>query len=120
MSMSANSKEAMSDTENTSGVRSQERSASMSADIPPEVRQALEALKPFRGIPLDLTIELGKGKLKLRDLLGLKYHSIFDLDKSAGGKLDIYINGVLLGNGEPIAVGDRMGIKINEIVEHER
>ena len=87
--------------------------------IPGEVQQALDALKPFRRVPVDLSIELGKGKLKIRDLLGLRYHSTFELDKNAGGHLNLYVNGVLLGKGEPVVLEDRVGIKVDEIAETE-
>ena len=87
--------------------------------IPGEVQQALDALKPFRLVPVDLSIEFGKGKLKIRDLLGLRYHSTFELDKNAGGHLNLYVNGVLLGKGEPVVLEDRVGIKVDEIAETE-
>ena len=84
-----------------------------------EVQQALDALKPFRLVPVDLSIELGRGKLKIRDLLGLRYHSTVELDRNAGGHLNLYINGVLFGKGDPVVLEDRVGIKIDEITETE-
>jgi flagellar motor switch/type III secretory pathway protein FliN len=44
--------------------------------------------------------------------------SIFELDKPAGGNLDICVNGTLVGRGEPIILEDRVQIKVNEIVEN--
>ena len=64
---------------------------------------------------MELSIELGRGKLKLRDLLKLEYHSVFALDTNAGGKLNLYINGILLAKGEPVVVDNQMGIRIDEI-----
>ena len=87
--------------------------------VPAEIQRALDALKPLRMVPVDLSIELGKGKLKIRDLLGLRYHSTVELDKNAGGHLSLYINGVLLGKGEPIVLEERVGIKVDEIAETE-
>ena len=89
------------------------------APITAEVQQALDALKPFRLVPVDLSIELGKVKLKIRDLLGLRYHSTFELDKNAGSQLNLYINGVLLGKGEPVVLEDKVGIKVDEIAKTE-
>jgi len=86
----------------------------------PEAMAAQHGLRAFRGVPVDLSIELGRGKLKLRDLLRLQYHSVFTLDKPAGASLDLYANGILLGRGEPTFEEERVGIRINEIVEPDR
>jgi len=85
-----------------------------------EMRTAMELLRPFRSIPMQVTIELGRGKLTLRDLLGLQFHSVFTLDRHAGEQMDVYVNGVLLGKAEPVVVDDRVGIKIDEILDTER
>jgi flagellar motor switch protein FliN/FliY len=88
--------------------------------IPPECRSLLEQLKPFRKIPMNVSVELGRGKLNLRDLLELRYHSIFKLDQHAGARLNVFVNGVLLGRGEPVVLEDHMGIKIDEIADSQR
>jgi flagellar motor switch protein FliN/FliY len=45
---------------------------------------------------------------------------VFPLDKTAGNNLDVYVNNVLIGRGEVLVIEDRVGIKLNEIVEcHE-
>jgi flagellar motor switch protein FliN/FliY len=87
---------------------------------PQETRQVNERLKPFRTIPMEVAVELGRGKLKLRDLLGLKYHSVFPLKEMAGSRLSVYVNGVLLGKAEPVVLEDRIGIKIDEIADIEQ
>ena len=88
--------------------------------IPAEYRNALEQLRPFRKIPMSLQVELGRGVLSLRDLLGLRYHSVFVLDQIAGAKLNVYLNGVPLGKGEPVVLDDHMGIKLDEILDSQR
>ena len=85
-----------------------------------EARGVLDQLKPFRTIPMELTIELGRGKLKLRDLLNLQYHSVFRLEQAAGSRLNILLNGIPLAKGEPVVNEERVGIKIDEIVDNER
>ena len=69
---------------------------------------------------MNISVELGRGKINLRDLLGLRYHSVFTLNQNAGTKLNVYVNGVLLGKGEPVVLDDRMGIKIDEILDSQR
>src|SRR5262245_39075277 len=85
-----------------------------------EIRQTTERLKPLRTLPVEITVELGRGKLKLRDLLGLKYHSVFPLKEMAGSALNVYVNGVLLGKAAPVVLEDRIGIKIDEIADTEQ
>jgi flagellar motor switch protein FliN/FliY len=85
--------------------------------LPSQARTAEQALKPFLSVPFEVSIELGRSKLKIRDLLRLGNQSVFELDKPAGGALDIYVNGTLVCRGEPIILEDRVQIKVTEIVE---
>ena len=79
--------------------------------------QDVEAvLKPFLNVPFEVSIELGRSKVKIRDLLRLKRLSVFELEKPAGGNLDICVNGTLVGRGEPVVLENRVQIKVNEIV----
>jgi flagellar motor switch protein FliN/FliY len=83
----------------------------------PEMERILGELQPFLSVPLQITIELGRSRAAIGQLLDMKYHSVFELHKTAGNSLDIYVNNVLLGRGEVLVFEDRVGIKINEIVE---
>lgn len=86
----------------------------------PEIVRAMDELKPFLTVPFSVTIELGRSHLSIGELLELGYHSVFSLDKIAGNNLDIYVNNVLIGRGEVVVIEDRVGIKLNELVEtHE-
>jgi flagellar motor switch protein FliN/FliY len=93
-----------------------EKNSPLSADV----RSILEQLKVYREIPINVSIELGKGKLRLRDLLELRYHSVFALDENAGSKLTVYVNGIPIGKGEPVILDDQVGIKIDEILDSQR
>ena len=84
----------------------------------PEIVEAMGELKPFLAVPLNVTIELGRSRLSIGELLELGYHSVFALNKTAGNNLDIYINNILIGRGEVVVIEDRVGIKLNEIVEN--
>jgi flagellar motor switch protein FliN/FliY len=83
-----------------------------------EMAEEQQALKPFASVPLKLSIELGRSTLKLSNLLKLGYHSVIELDKPVGNSLDIFINGVFLGRGEVVIIEDKVGIKINELADH--
>jgi len=84
---------------------------------PTQARTVEQMLKPFLSVPFEVSIELGRSKLRIRDLLQLGNQSVFELDKPAGANLDICVNGILVGRGEPIILEDRVQIKVNEIVE---
>ncbi len=68
-------------------------------------------------VPVELSVELGRIQLPLRELAGrLAPGSVITLAKTTGEKLDIRVNQHLVARGEAVAVGDRYGIRIVEIV----
>lgn len=71
----------------------------------------------LRDVPLELSVELGRITLSLREVAGrLGPGSIIPLSKLTGEKLDVRINGQLVARGEAVAVGERYGVRIVEIV----
>jgi len=66
-------------------------------------------------IPLILSVELGKVKMLVNDLLQLGQGSIVDLDKPAGEPLGIHINGKLVARGEVVVVDEKYGIRVTDI-----
>ena len=66
--------------------------------------------------PLDLSVELGRARMSIQDLLNLSPGSVIELDKIAGEALDILINGRLVARGEAVVVNDKFGIRISDIV----
>ncbi len=83
----------------------------------PDVAKIMGEFKPFLSVPLEITIELGRANISIGDLLDMGYHSVFELNKSAGNNLDVYVNDVLLGRGEVLVIEDRVGIKLNEFAD---
>jgi flagellar motor switch protein FliN/FliY len=67
-------------------------------------------------VPLDLSVELGRARMSIQDLLNLSPGSVIELDKIAGEALDILINGRLVARGEAVVVNDKFGIRISDIV----
>lgn len=90
-----------------------------SADAPAPVIDG-EALKSLlHDVPLELAVELGRITLNLSDLAArLGPGSIIALNKSTGEKLDVRVNGRLVARAEAVAVGERCGIRIVEIVSN--
>ena len=67
-------------------------------------------------VPIDISIEIGRTKMSIGDLLSLSKGSIVELKKTAGEAVDIYVNGKLLGKGEVVVVNERLGVRVVKIV----
>ncbi|MGA1823022.1 MAG: flagellar motor switch protein FliN [bacterium] len=67
-------------------------------------------------ISLQVTVELGRCKMKIKDLLKLSQGSIIELESAAGSSLDIYVNQKLMAKGEVIVTNDKYGIRLTEII----
>jgi flagellar motor switch protein FliN/FliY len=67
-------------------------------------------------LPLDVTVELGRTRMSIQELLTLGPGSVIELDKVAGEPLDILINDRLVARGEAVVVNEKFGIRITDIV----
>jgi flagellar motor switch protein FliN/FliY len=67
-------------------------------------------------VPLDLSVELGRARMSIQDLLNLSPGSVIELDKVAGEPLDFMVNGRLVARGEAVVVNDKFGVRITDIV----
>ncbi|MWP49033.1 MULTISPECIES: flagellar motor switch protein FliN [unclassified Gilliamella] len=67
-------------------------------------------------IPVNLSVELGRTKMAIKDLLNLTQGSVIALDGQIGEPLDILINGYLIAQGEIVVVGDNYGVRITDII----
>ena len=79
--------------------------------------QSSEAgLGRVRDIPLEVTVELGRTRLLIRDIMDLSAGSIIELDKIAGEPVDLFANGMLVARGEVIVIDDNFGVRVTEII----
>jgi len=67
-------------------------------------------------IPVQLTVELGRTKMPIKNLLQLAQGSIVELAGLAGEPLDVLINGFLVAQGEVVVVSDKLGIRVTDII----
>lgn len=67
-------------------------------------------------IPVQLTVELGRTKIAIKNLLQLAQGSVVELDGLAGEPMDVLINGYLIAQGEVVVVNDKFGIRLTDIV----
>ena len=67
-------------------------------------------------IPLTISVELGRTKMVINDMLQLGQGSVIELAKLAGEPLDIYVNGKLMARGEVVLVNDKFGVRLTDII----
>lgn len=75
-----------------------------------------DELQLIHDIPVKMTVELGRTKMTIKELLRLSQGSVVTLEGLAGEPLDILINGYLIAQGEVVVVSDNFGIRITEII----
>ena len=67
-------------------------------------------------IPLTISVELGRTKMVINDMLQLGQGSVIELVKLAGEPLDVYVNGKLMARGEVVLVNDKFGVRLTDII----
>ena len=67
-------------------------------------------------VPLQVSVEIGRCKILLRDLLNLGPGQVIELDKMADDPLDLYVNSRLIARGKPVKIGDKFGLKLTEVI----
>ncbi len=67
-------------------------------------------------IPVQLTVELGRTKISIKNLLQLSQGSVVELNGMAGEPLDILVNGTLVAQGEAVMVDERLGIRLTDVI----
>lgn len=67
-------------------------------------------------IPVQLTVELGRTKIPIKNILQLAQGSVVELDALAGEPMDVLVNGYLIAQGEVVVVNDKFGIRLTDIV----
>ncbi|MDL2284151.1 flagellar motor switch protein FliN [Oxalobacter sp. OttesenSCG-928-P03] len=67
-------------------------------------------------IPVQLTVELGRTKIPIKNLLQLAQGSVVELDGLAGEPMDVLVNGCLIAQGEVVVVNDKFGIRLTDVI----
>ena len=67
-------------------------------------------------VSLKVTVELGRTRMKLAQILELQKGSVVELDRPAGDPVDIFVNDRLVAHGEVVVVDDKFGVRITEMV----
>lgn len=83
------------------------------AGLSPEATRNLELVMD---IPIQLTVELGRTRMPIRNLLQLAQGSVVELNELAGEPLDVFVNGCLVAQGEVVVVNEKFGIRLTDII----
>ena len=73
-------------------------------------------LEVILDVPVTLSMEVGRTRIPIRNLLQLNQGSVVELDRAAGEPLDVFVNGTLVAHGEVVVVNDKFGIRLTDIV----
>ncbi|MEE2025075.1 MULTISPECIES: flagellar motor switch protein FliN [Alkalimonas] len=67
-------------------------------------------------IPVTISMEVGRSKISIRNLLQLNQGSVVELERVAGEPLDVLVNGTLIAHGEVVVVNDKFGIRLTDVI----
>jgi flagellar motor switch protein FliN/FliY len=67
-------------------------------------------------VQVSLSLEVGRTRIPIRNLLQLNQGSVLELERAAGEPLDVYVNGTLIAHGEVVVVNDRFGVRLTDVV----
>ena len=67
-------------------------------------------------IPVNISMEIGRTKISIRNLLQLNQGSVVELDRLAGEPMDVLVNGTLIARGEVVVINEKFGIRLTDII----
>ncbi|MEN6434279.1 MAG: flagellar motor switch protein FliN [Anaerolineaceae bacterium] len=105
---------------NDEGIKPEEekRSASTATASSSQPDREITNMDLLMDISLRVTVELGRTRMTLHQVLELQNGSVVELDRLAGDPVDIFINDRLIAHGEVVVVDDKFGVRITELVSH--
>ena len=95
----------------------------MAEETPGTEPQTGEAPRNFElvlDVPLEVTVQLGRTRMPIRQLLQLAAGSIVELEKAAGERLEVLINGKPIARGEVVVIDEEFGLRITEVASGAR
>lgn len=88
------------------------------APVPPAAVDP-RRLHLLREVELGISVELGRSKMSVREVLGLAPGAVVELDRPAGSPVDVLVNGTLMARGEVVVVDDEYAVRITEVVSSD-
>jgi flagellar motor switch protein FliN/FliY len=80
-------------------------------------KEQAQNLDLIMGVPLQVTVEIGRTKRKVQDILSYSKGSLVVLDKLAGDQVDLFVNGKCIARGDVVVIEDNFGVRITEILQ---
>jgi flagellar motor switch protein FliN/FliY len=120
--MSEDSTQTIAEDDWAAAMAEQATTAKVAPDIFPELSGTAPAngiasdIDMILDIPVLMTVELGRTKIAIRNLLQLAQGSVVELDGLAGEPMDVLVNGTLIAQGEVVVVNDKFGVRLTDIV----
>ena len=85
--------------------------------VPDEAKGEGEVnLESILDVPVTISMEIGRTKIAIRNLLQLNQGSVVELDRLAGEPMDVLVNGTLIAQGEVVVVNDKFGLRLTDII----
>ncbi len=85
--------------------------------VPTTAERPRRGIELLNGVDMELTVELGRTRMAVRELLALAPGDVVELDRAAGSPADLLVNGRLIARGEVVVVDEDFGLRITEILE---
>ena len=97
--------------------REQRQNARVSEPAPMSAAATAEVnLDVILDVPVTLSMEVGRTRIPIRNLLQLNQGSVVELDRAAGEPLDVFVNGTLVAHGEVVVVNEKFGIRLTDVI----
>jgi flagellar motor switch protein FliN/FliY len=87
---------------------------------PSSLARGIDSLGFVMDVPVEVTVELGRRRVRIGEVLRLGPGSVLELSKANGEPLDIYVNDRLIARGEAVVVGERYGVRLTEVLVVEQ
>jgi flagellar motor switch protein FliN/FliY len=94
----------------------EEAAAPSAAEILEPRGRAEVNIEAILDVPVTLSMEVGRTRIPIRNLLQLTQGSVVELERGAGEALDVFVNGTLVAHGEVVVVNDKFGIRVTDVV----
>lgn len=93
-----------------------DKTGQAASDEQQEEQKETKGFEFLLDVPLQVSVEVGRSRLMVKDLLQMGEGYVIELDKMAGEPLDLYVNSRLIARGEAVLVNDKFGLRLTDVV----
>ncbi len=99
----------------SAGIKEFDKTATENAENQ-EISDEQLKLDVILDVPVTVSMEIGRTRVNIRNLLQLNQGSVIELDRFAGDPMDVLVNGTLIAHGEVVVVNDKFGIRLTDVI----